>query len=71
MKKNVVLISWFILLSFTSFCQDTIYKVSLNDTTVYSVLINDGTTLKLTAPFIDTSTTPDATLLFTTTFTKQ
>ena len=38
MKKNVVLISWFILLSFTSFCQDTIYKVSLNDTTVYSLL---------------------------------
>lgn len=43
----------------------------VNDTTIYDILINDGTTLKLTAPYIDTSTTPSTTLLFTTTFTKQ
>lgn len=44
----------------------------VNDTTIYNVLVNDGTTLKLSATYIDKTvpSSPD-TLLFTTTFTKQ
>lgn len=49
---------------------ETVLRV--NDTIIYNVLINDGTTLKLSATYIDKTVpaSPD-TLLFTTTFAKQ
>ena len=46
-------------------------QLIVNDTVVYDIVTNDGATLKYTTEFIDTSATPDATLIWTFTFTKQ